>query len=183
MLAAVLEPVPPGARKEATEQAMILKALGLLELQAERQAPKQNRSEQRLANDLALLESANQFDRAGVHWSAHPNSYPEELKRLENTYGPMGHLARVSERAAGLCRRRLALAQKAHEFIKDRNHRCDHRKQVINKSQLKQSAELLFRQVELAVIQQKIKNAEELLEMAIELDPRPEYKAMFKRLR
>ena len=170
-----MAPFPMTMRNRLIRLAVTLNALGMIEMHGESQAAEEDKPEYKLERDLEELAVSDKFVQAGVHWSAHAGTYPAALARIERDFGPDEELARLSETAARFCRRRVELARKAHEFIEDASRRKSHRKQVITDSQLRFAAELMFKQADLHMMKGEIHKARELIEAAIELDPRPEY--------
>ncbi|MBN2497386.1 MAG: hypothetical protein JXR96_22535 [Deltaproteobacteria bacterium] len=171
-----LAPFPLSYHKRLVYLALTLTSLGLIEIHEESLDENAEDPLALLEADLAKLEKADHFARAGVHWSAHESSYGPTFQKMERTYGPHGKLARKSDHAAKMCQRRLEMARVAQEYLKDRSRRVGHRKQVIAESQLQHSAELLVKQAELHILKLNWRRARELLEAAIEMHPLPEYK-------
>jgi hypothetical protein len=97
------------------------------------------------------------------------------MKKLEEKYNPIGPLGRLSPQLPELCRRRIELARGAMEFLQNTEQRMSHRASVIPEYQLKTSAELLFKQAEIYILRNELKRARELLQTAIELDPKEQY--------
>ena len=97
------------------------------------------------------------------------------MKKLESKYGSSSRLARRSAECGRLCGKRLEMARKAQQILKDPAQRKQHRKVAVGEYQMKNSAELLFRQALLQLLKNDVRKARQLLEVAIELDPQPEY--------
>jgi hypothetical protein len=74
-----------------------------------------------------------------------------------------------------MCEQRLDMARKAQQALKDRARRKEHRRVVVGDYQMRNSAELLFKQALLQLMKCDVAKARELIEVAIELDPQPEY--------
>jgi hypothetical protein len=167
-----------------------LKSLGTLEIEETdrpvRKKVKKSAQEQRLeelVEELKHLEEGNIFDQAGVHWSAHPSSFQLATQQINMEYGRSSGLARSSPEAASLCQRRVEIAKMAMIEVKNTNKRKFHREQVVPNSMLQQSAKLLFTKAEQHIVENKLPEAVEFLEMAVELDPKPEYLTKLENVR
>ncbi len=68
----------------------------------------------------------------------------------------------------------MQLARDALVQLQDTRKRVEHRGQEVTAVMRSQSAKLMVQKAEQLLNQQKSKDAVELLEMALELDPRPE---------
>jgi len=167
-----------------------LKSLGTLQIaetdrplkKKVRKSAKDQRLEE-LSEELKQLEDGNIFDQAGVHWSAHPNSFKLATQQIHKEYGHSSGLALSSSEAAFLCQRRVEIAKMAMIEVKNTNKRKYHRDQVVPKSMLQQSAKLLFSKAEQHIGENKLPEAVEFLEMAAELDPKPEYLTKLENVR
>ncbi len=174
-LADALNIVPLVRRKRLRLQMAALYAIGTFDLLVDSLATEEQKPEYKLSKELAGLSEASRFDQAGVHWSAHPATYKKSLQKIKRNYGPGGRLAGHSAATAELCRKRVTIAEKAIEYLDNRDRRKQYRKQVIDVSQLQMSAELLFKQVDLLLFRSDNLRARRNLEMAVELNPKPEY--------
>jgi hypothetical protein len=128
-----------------------------------------------LEEELARLEECGLFDRLGVHWSAHPRMFVTAMQEMSRHFGPSGELAQSSARLAELCQRRLQMAKQAFEVLTNPQRRMEQRGIEVSVAMRSQSAKLMFGKAEQKLNLQEISEAVELLEMAVELDPRPEY--------
>jgi len=174
-LADAINVVPLVRRKRLRLQIAALYAIGTFDLLVDSLAPEEQLPEYKLSKELAGLSEANRFDQAGVHWSAHPATYKESLQKIKRNYGPGGKLAGHSAECANLCRKRVTMAEKAIEYLDNRDRRKQYRKQVFDTSQLQMSAELLFKQIDLLLFRNENLRAKRNIEMAVELNPKPEY--------
>jgi hypothetical protein len=157
--------------------AIALRCLGAVDLVKPAGAdPKVKEAQASLLKEIEQIEKGDRFAQAGVHWSAHPGMYPQALQELQRKYGRTSNLARSSQEASKLCQRRIELAKHAHEFLADDFQRQEYRKEVIKANLLADSAQLLFRKAQAAISEDNPRGAVELLEMAIELDDKPEYR-------
>ncbi len=136
-----------------------------------------------LGEELARLEECGLFDRLGVHWSAHPRMFVTAMQELSRHFGPSGELAQSSAGLAELCLRRLQMAKQAFEVLTNPQRRMEQRSQEVSIAMRSQSAKLMFSKAEQKLNQQEISEAVELIEMAVELDPRPEYKTRLATVR
>jgi hypothetical protein len=174
-LSEAMDIYPIRYRDSACRLVLILRAIGVVEILDVHLGTEDATPEGRLTRELDQLNRQSRFHQAGVHWSAHTNDYPEAMKKLENKYGSSGKLARHSTVCERLCVKRLKLARQALQILKDPAQRKQHRQDVVGEYQMKNSAELLFRQALLQLLKSDIKKARQLLEVAIEFDPQPEY--------
>ena len=168
-------------RDQKLRMIIALKSLGTLEIEETDQTARKKAKRakdprlEELAEELKQLEEGNIFDQAGVHWSAHPNSFQMAMQQIHKEYGHTCSLARSSPEATSLCQRRVEIAKIAIIEIKNPSKRKFHRNQLIPNSMLQQSAKLLFTKAERYIGENKLPEAVEFLEMATELDPMPEY--------
>ncbi len=162
-------------RKKLRLQMAALHFLGTFDLLTDSLAAPEQKPEYKLSKELDELAEANRFDQAGVHWSAHPATYKEALEKIKREYGPGSALASHSIECTNMCRKRVTMAEKAVEYLENRERRKQYRKQVIDASQLQTSAEMLFKQIDLLLFRSDNLGAKRTLEMAVELNPKPEY--------
>lgn len=180
-------------RDRCTRLALSLLALGTLEAEGwgKRSGPAPASKPQAavgavdldtLRGEIAQLEQGNFFDQLGVHWSAHPKMFALAMQEINRNYGTESDLYQAGPQAAELCRKRLQLARQALVVLQDAAKRVEHRNQQVPVALRCQSAKLMFQKAEKAMAEQKPREALELLEMAYELDPRPEYRTRLKSL-
>jgi hypothetical protein len=174
-LAEAMDVYPIRYRDQACRLVLMLRAIGMVEVFDDPIGEEDATPEGRLARQLEALGKKSWFHQAGVHWSSHPDDYPEAMKNLEKKFGTSGKLARRSAECSRLCAKRLEMARTAQQILKDAARRNEHRKVVVGEYQMKNSAELLYRQALLQIMKLDVKKARQLLEVAIELDPLPEY--------
>lgn len=170
-----LNAAPQVRRKELRLLSAALYILGTIELLDRSLASTERSPEYRLSKELDGLSGATRFEQAGVHWSAHPSTYKEALQKIRREYGKAGKLASYSAECAAMCRKRISMAEAAYEYIENRDRRKQHRKQVVEASQLQMSAAMLFKQVDMLLFRNDILQARRNLEIAVELNPEPEY--------
>jgi hypothetical protein len=166
---------PPYHRDEARRIFLILHALGTLDPRPVPLGELDEDPETTLASLMEDLEKKDPFAQAGVHWSSHPNEYKPGLEKLEREFGPLGDLARISDRTRKLCARRMEMAERAQKEIRDPARRKQLRDRHVGSYQLKVSVDLLYKQVDLHIMKQDYKRARELIEVALEIHPRNEY--------
>jgi hypothetical protein len=135
-----------------------------------------------LREEIAQLEQGNLFDQLGVHWSAHPKMFALAMQEINRNYGTESDLYQSGPQAAELCRKRLQLARQALLVLQDAAKRVEHRNQQVPVALRCQSAKLMVQKAEKALAEQQPREALDLLEMACELDPRPEYRTRLKSL-
>ena len=133
-----------------------------------------------LAGDVARRQKANRFDQLGVHWSAHPNQFTKALDDLKKEFGPNSKWDRFYPEAKDTCRELLRIAGEAAAYLRDRKKRVDHRTDLVSRFQLEVSAFHFFQQAEIAILREAYAEARELLEMAVEMDGKKEYRALLK---
>jgi len=174
-LTEVMDVYPIRYRDNACRLLLILQAIGVVEAREDPLGDEDATPEARLARQLETLGKKSLFHQAGVHWSSHINDYPLAMQKLEKKFGAGSKLARRSPECRRMCDQRLEMARKAQQVLKDRARRREHRRAVVGEYQMKNSAELLFRQALLQLMKCDVAKARELLEVAIELDSQPEY--------
>jgi len=174
-LTEVMDVYPIRYRDNACRLLLILQAIGVAELREDPLGDEDATPEARLARQLEKLGKKSLFHQAGVHWSSHVNDYPLALQKLEKKFGTASKLARRSAECRRMCEQRLDMARKAQQTLKDHARRKEHRRAVVGEYQMRNSAELLFKQALLQLMKCDVNKARELIEVAIELDPQPEY--------
>jgi hypothetical protein len=174
-LSEAMDVYPIRYRDQACRLVLILRAIGVVEVLDDPLGEEDATPEGRLSRELEQLGKKSLFHQAGIHWSAHTDEYPGALQKLEKKYGSSSHLARRSAECGRLCEKRLEMARKALQIMKDPARRREHRKVVVGEYQMKNSAELLYRQALLQLLKNDVHKARQLIEVAIELDPLPEY--------
>ena len=174
-LTEVMDVYPIRYRDNACRLLLILEAIGVLVAREDPLGDEDVTPEARLARQLEILGKQSLFHQAGIHWSSHINDYPLAMQKLEKKFGAGSKLARRSPDCRRMCEKRLEMARKAQQVLKDRARRKEHRRAVVGEYQMRNSAELLFRQALLQLMKLDVAKARELLEVAIELDPQPEY--------
>ncbi|MFC1654625.1 hypothetical protein ACFL2F_02365, partial [Myxococcota bacterium] len=174
-LSETMDVYPIRYRDNACRLLLILQTIGAVEVRDDPLGEEDATPEGRLARELEMLGKKSLFHQAGVHWSSHMNDYPVALKKLEKKYGTAGKLARRSPECQRICDRRLDMARKAQQTLKDPARRKEHRRSAVGEYQMKNSAELLYKQALLQLLKMDVAKARELLEVAIELEPLPEY--------
>ena len=181
-LTEVMDVYPIRYRDAACRLLLTLQAIGVAKVTDDPLGDEDATPEARLARQLEKLEKKSLFHQAGVHWSSHLNDYPLAIKKLEKKFGTGSKLAKRSADCQRMCDKRLEMARKAQQTLKDRGRRREHRKAVVGEYQMKNSAELLFKQALLQLMKCDVAKARELIEVAIELDPQPEYIEKLKSL-
>lgn len=174
-LTEVMDVYPIRYRDNACRLLLILQAIGVVEVREDPLGDEDATPEARMARQLEKLGKKSLFHQAGVHWSSHIDEYPLALKKLEKKFGAASKLARRSAECRRMCDQRLDMARKAQQNLKDHARRKEHRRAVVGEYQMRNSAELLFKQALLQLLKCDVVKARELIEVAIELDPQPEY--------
>ncbi len=175
-LAEAIDIFPLASRNQALQIVIILRAIDVLAIHDHASdADKVADPGVLLDRELEELAKKDLFAQAGLHWSSHVDDFQAAMDKLEQNYGPGGKLANDSEKAARLCITRLDMAREAQRFLKDRANRTKHRREVVGEYQMKNSADLLFKQAQLRLLKQEVRKAKQLIETAIELDPKQEY--------
>jgi len=174
-LTEVMDVYPIRYRDNACRLLLILEAIGVAEVRDDPLGDEDVTPEARLARLIEKLNKKTLFHQAGVHWSSHVNDYPLAMQKLEKQFGAGSKLARRSPDCRRMCDQRLEMARKAQQVLKDRARRKEHRRATVGEYQMKNSAELLFKQALLQLMKLDVAKARELIEVAIELDPQPEY--------
>jgi hypothetical protein len=158
--------------------------LGMLEFKAEesREAYLKRVSELIRKKRRRLMKSTH-FDTLEVHWISLPEEIRRNFHRLMTEYDPAEYKELPSEMVEDLhyIRKRL---EGAYEVVNDERARREYRKTLIEEFMILQSAELLAKKGEMAIMRQDSKLAVDCFAKACELAPRvPEYRASLQRAR
>ena len=136
--------------------------------------------EQKLAEELERLKKANRYDQLGVHWSAHPWEYTQAVKVVKKEYGSGSKWDRFYPESKTTCAGLIDLAEKAKTYLTDNSRRREYRSTLLSRFQQEVAAFHLYKQAELAIFREQYPEARRLIEMAIEMDAKKEYRALLK---
>lgn len=159
-------------------------SLGMLEFKAEesREAYLKRVSELIRRKRRRLMKSTH-FDTLETHWISLPEEIRRSYHRLMSEYDPAEYKELPPEMVEDLHYIRQRLEQ-AYEVVSDERSRRDYRKTLIEEFMILQSAELLSKKGEMAIMRQDSKLAVDCFAKACELAPRvPEYRASLQRAR
>jgi hypothetical protein len=158
--------------------------LGMLEFKAEesREAYLKRVSELIRRKRRRLMKSTH-FDTLETHWISLPEEIRRSYHRLMSEYDPAEYNELPPEMVEDLHYIRQRLEQ-AYAVVSDERSRRDYRKTLIEEFMILQSAELLSKKGEMAIMRQDSKLAVDCFAKACELAPRvPEYRASLQRAR
>lgn len=116
------------------------------------------------------LARANHFEFMEAHWISLPNEIDEAYRRLVTEYAPTAFRGLSEAQLADLARIRERL-DTAYETLRDDTRRREYRKSLIELPMLQQSAELLARKGEMAVMRRDRREATSCYAKAVELQP------------
>ena len=135
---------------------------------------------EQLAGDLERRRKAGRFDQLGVHWSTHPSHFKKAVETITKEFGPNSKWDRFYPETRETCQELINIAKDASRFLMDRIKRKEHRLSLVSEFQLQVSAFHFFQQAEIAILREAYSEARELLEMAVEMDPKKEYRELLK---
>jgi hypothetical protein len=135
-----------------------------------------------LVRELKKREKADRFEQLGVHWSAHPNTYQAALDKLKDEYGPTSKWGRFHPQTRAICARIIEIAGEAMRFLQQEDQRKTYRAQLVAHFQLESSAYLLFKQAEMMVMRKELSQAQDALQMCLEMAPKPAFRALLDKI-
>lgn len=127
--------------------------------------------EERLEQMLHELLTTDHFEVLQCHWSAHIAQLEREFRLLTKEYGPNGSLRTQGPPIATVAAKIWALMEEAWRVLKDKRARVHYRASLLEASQLRHAAELLFDQGRTYQLQHRWDEARERYEASMELAP------------
>ncbi len=129
-----------------------------------------------------LIQSTH-FDVLEVHWISLPEEIEEGYRKLKEEY-LLSSYVDIPDELAETIQRINDRIDEAYEVLTDENRRREYRKTLVEDFMIVQSAELLARKGEMAIMRQERKVAVNCFAKALELQPRSgEYRASLQRAR
>lgn len=138
--------------------------------------------EQELRKMLERTKTDDFFTRLQIHWTTHPSKIPEAYQKMVERYGPPSPYRRQSEKARELCEQIFALITEAYETLVDPEKRRQYRVSCLGEGKIQFGVEFLFKQAHLAKFRGETAKARELIESAIDILPKPEFREFLKTL-
>lgn len=161
----------------------VLSTLGLLDkLDKSTRVITIHSPEEELAQRLAELESKDFFQRVGSHWSAPQVSNRRAYEARSAEFGPGGTLRTGAPEIGRLASEIWTKMEEAWGRIKSKESRRAYRAGVVETTQLRFSADLMFAQGKTYEIQHDFDKAREVYETAQELHPTEQFEKALKRL-
>ena len=176
--------VSPISRQATAAFLFAFITLGLLAFKAEesREAYLERISELIRKKRRRLMKTTH-FDTLEVHWISLPEELRRGYHRLMTEYDPDNYKELPAEMVDDLNYIRERLEQ-SYAVLQDERQRREYRKTLIEEFMILQSAELLAKKGEMAIMRQDSKLAVDCFAKACELAPRvPEYRASLQRAR
>lgn len=176
--------VSPVSRQATAGMLYAFIQLGLLDFQAEesREAYLQRVSTLILAKRRRLMKS-NHFETLESHWITLPAELDTNYQRLQHEYGLETYEDLTPEMMEDLRHIQARLAE-AYEVLRDEARRREYRKSLLEAFMIEQSAELLAKKGEMAVMRQDRRVAVDCFSKACELMPKvPAYRTSLQRAR
>jgi len=169
--------VSPLSRAKTTATLLALDDLGFLQFDEREDVAKV------LARNMANIRrkriqtvSASHFDILEVHWICLPHEVDQAYKRLKGDYDPSRFDGLPPESLTDIETIRASL-DKAHARLKPDRGRREYRREIIEEDIILQSAELLSKQGEMAIMRHDRRDATACYGKALELVPRnPAYR-------
>jgi hypothetical protein len=146
-----------------------------------------NRYLQRMGANISkkkrqLIQSTH-FDVLEVHWISLPEEIDQGYEKLKEEY-LLSSFVNIPEDLAETIQRINDRIDEAYNVLKDENQRREYRKTLVEDFMIVQSAELLSKKGEMAVMRQERQIAVDCFSKALELQPRSgEYRASLQRAR
>ena len=138
--------------------------------------------ESKIAAELERRRKADLFVQVGVHWSAHPGAFKKSIEDIKKEYGANSKWDRFFPETREACHAIIALAESAAAQLRSSSKRKEYRAEKVSEFQLQVSAYHFFQQAEIAVLREAYTDARDLLEMAVEMDPKREYRALLSHI-
>jgi hypothetical protein len=138
--------------------------------------------EEELRKFLERTRTDDFFTRLQIHWTTHPSKIPEAYEKMAERYGPPSPHRRQSEKARELCEQIFALITEAYETLVDPDKRRQYRLSCLGEGKIQFGVEFLFKQAHLAKFRGETQKARELIESAIDIMPRAEFRDFLKNL-
>lgn len=163
--------VSPMSRNQTASMVWVMNELGFLVYDA-RQDVQRYLAEVGLLiqRKKAQLNKATHFDALEVHWISTPEEVEAGFKKLDTEFNPSSFHDLTPELAADL-QHISKRVREAHAVLKDDNSRREYRKKIIEGFMIVQSAELLARKGEMAIMRKDRREAVTCFLKALELVP------------
>ncbi|MEW5855439.1 MAG: hypothetical protein AB2A00_42090, partial [Myxococcota bacterium] len=155
----------------------LLMAFRLVDLGGQRRVQQEDTAAT-VERELDRLRAANLFDRLAAHWSDHPRLLHQRHQEVLARYAPSSRAAQAAPQAAAAIR---ALVEQAYEQLKTPQGRRKARSEL-GSIDLAAAADVLIKHAELATVRQEWLVVRENMEMAVELYPSEENKALLRDL-
>ena len=174
--------VSPLSRQNTAAVILAMNELGFLQYRKEADAARALAAlEADVRRKKLLTEKSSQFDILEVHWISEKHEVEEGYKKLVAAYTLDPKLA-VADDVRSDAKVILERARAAHDQLVDDLRRREYRKKLIDPVMLQQSAELLSKRGEMAIMRKDRREAVHCFSKALELMPGfPEYKDGLKR--
>ncbi len=139
------------------------------------------RISQRIVSKAQGLTKSNHFDVLEVHWICLDDEVEAAHRKLTKEFDPASYHDLTPKLERGLSAIKQSL-EAAHELLRDRARRRAYREEVIEASMIVQSAELLSKKGEMAIMKKDYREANMCWSKALELAPnRGEFREGYQR--
>lgn len=175
--------VSPMSRAQTAAVISALSTLGFLVFRdAEDAARTLARTRLRIEKKKSQVDKSSLFDVIEVHWIALPHEIEQAYRRVRAEYSTEENRGLPAELMADLesVQRRIEVA---YETLSHDGRRREYRETLIEKVMIQQSAELLAKRADMALMRKDVKDASTCLHKALELIPNSaEYRDALRRL-
>ena len=158
------------SKNESARLLLLLFAFDAVECSTERMAGEEEDLGKVVEETAHRMKRYDHFTRLEGHWATHPDDLEEGYRRLLRRYGAMGKYGR-DENTAEIAVRICGMVEESWKAIRDRQRRMEYRKVLVEPSQLRHSADLLWAQAETADFRSDGRAARLLRDIVDELAP------------
>jgi len=131
--------------------------------------------EEELSAAFQRMDAEDHFTRLEIHWTSHPGKLTAAFDKMNDRYGPKNKVRRQSQRAAELSDQILGLMRESIEALNDQERRRAYRHEIMDETKLTFGTDFLFKQAHLAKFRGEIGKAKEIIESAIDVQPKQKF--------
>lgn len=132
--------------------------------------------ESELKGTLERIKGEDFFQRLGVHWTTHPKHYEAAWRKMLERWGPGAAVRRHSEFCGAKAAEILELMDEAYRTIANARTRSEYRVTRMGPDTIRFGTDFLFKQAHLAAFREDWPLAQEIIESAIDILPRPDFR-------
>ena len=162
----------PFSRQDSYRTLVAWMGAGFVKLGQDVESAQQNANKE-VAKMRESMETDDAFVRLGIHWSHPPNkinkAYHERREQLEALAG-----LKLSATERDQIKEMSKWVEEAYKRIANKEKRCAYRLERVSEEQCKNSARILFQKAQLSIFRHSYRDAYDMLEACVELDPKDE---------